>query len=89
MLWRRNGLIWLALLSLLTLSSILAYVPMGFLTPTSGIAIAFVKAALVLVLFMELNQSKSLIRLAAMSGLVFIFALFMLTLSDVLIRLWR
>ena len=32
-LWRRNGLIWAALLLLLLLSLVLAYVPMGLFTP--------------------------------------------------------
>ena len=39
-LWRRNGLIWAGLMLLLTLTLILAYVPMGLLTPAAGIVIA-------------------------------------------------
>jgi cytochrome c oxidase subunit IV len=86
-LWRRNGAIWVALLLLLGLSLELAYVPMGFFTPTVGIVIAFAKAGLVILLFMELARSKALFRLAAMSGVVFLAALFALTLADVLARL--
>ena len=86
-LWRRNGLIWGALLLLLLLSLVLAYVPMGVLTPSAGIAIAFAKAGLVILLFMELAKSKALIRLAAMAGAVLLAALFALTLADVLTRL--
>ena len=52
--------------------SVLAYVPMGILTPTAGIAIAFIKAGVVILLFMELAKSKALIRLAAMAGVVFL-----------------
>jgi len=85
-LWRRNGLIWFALLLLLLLSLVLGYVPMGWLTPASGILIAFLKAGLVMLLFMELAKSKPLIRLAGVSGLVFVLALFALTLADVLTR---
>ncbi len=88
-LWRRNGLIWAALLLLLLLSLALAYVPMGFFTPTAGIVIAFTKAGLVILLFMELAASKALIRLAATAGVVFLAALFALTLADVLSRLGR
>jgi cytochrome c oxidase subunit 4 len=87
LLWRRNGLIWGALLFLLFLSLVLAYVPMGLFTPTAGILIAFAKSALVLLLFMELATSKTLIRLAALSGAVFLVAMFALTLADVLSRL--
>ena len=86
-LWRRNGLVWAALLLLLLLSLVLAYVPMGILTPIAGIAIAFAKAGLVILLFMELARSKALIRLAAMAGFVFLASLFVLTLADVLTRL--
>ena len=85
-LWRRNGLIWAALLLLLLLSLALAYVPMGFFTPTAGIVIAFVKAGLVILLFMELGTSIALIRLAAAAGVVFLAVLFALTLADVLSR---
>ena len=86
-LWQRNGLIWVALICLLALSLVLAYVPMGGFTPTAGIAIAFAKAALVVMLFMDLAGSKPLIRLSAAAGLVFLTVLFALTLADVLSRL--
>jgi len=86
-LWRRNGLIWAALLSLLFLSLGLAYVPMGRMTMVAGIVIAFVKSSLVILLFMELVKSKPLVRLAAFAGVVCLAALFALTLADVLTRI--
>ena len=86
-LWRRNGAIWAALLALLTLSLVLAYVPMGLFTPAAGIVIAVAKAGLVILLFMELARAKPLLRLAALSGVVFLMALFAVTLADVLTRL--
>jgi cytochrome c oxidase subunit 4 len=86
-LWRRNGLIWAALMLLLLLTLALAYVPMGRLSPAIGVGIAGIKAALVVLLFMELTNAKPLIRLAALSGVVFLAALFLLTLADVLSRL--
>ena len=46
-----------------------------------------IKAGVVILLFMELAKSKALIRLAAMAGVVFLTALFALTLADVLSRL--
>jgi cytochrome c oxidase subunit 4 len=84
--WRRNGLVWAALMALLVLSLVLAYVPMGKFTAAPGIVIAFVKAGLVVALFMELVKSKPLVRLAALSGLVFVLVMFALTLADVLSR---
>jgi cytochrome c oxidase subunit IV len=85
-LWRRNGLIWAVLLLLLILSLVLAYLPMGWFTPTVGIVIALVKAGLVILLFMELANSRALIHFAALAGVVFLAALFALTLADVLAR---
>jgi cytochrome c oxidase subunit 4 len=86
-LWRRNGLIWVALMLLLLLTLTLAYIPMGKLSPAIGVGIAAIKAVLVVLLFMELNKAMPLIRLAALSGVVFLAALFLLTLADVLSRL--
>jgi cytochrome c oxidase subunit 4 len=85
-LWRRNLVIWAALMALLILTLVAAYIPLGPGNTAIGIAIAFAKAALVVLLFMELARSKSLIRLAAISGLVFVTVLFALTFSDVLSR---
>jgi cytochrome c oxidase subunit 4 len=86
-LWRRNGLIWAALMLLLLLTLALAYVPVGKLSPAIGIVIAAIKAGFVVLLFMELADARPLIRLAAMAGIVFLAALFLLTLADVLSRL--
>jgi cytochrome c oxidase subunit IV len=86
-LWRRNGLIWAALMALLVLTYVLAYVPMGRFATATALAIAFAKAGLVAILYMELAKAKPLIRLAALSGLVFVLVLFGLTLADVLARL--
>lgn len=85
-LWVRNLLIWAALLVLLLLSLIAAYIPMGRITTASGIVIAGAKSTLVVLLFMELASAKALIRLAAISGLVFLIAMFALTFADVLAR---
>ena len=86
-LWRRNGLIWAALMALLALSFGVAYVPVKLLSTTAGLVIAVVKAALVVFLFMELAKDRPLIRLAATAGLIFLAALFALTFADVLSRL--
>jgi cytochrome c oxidase subunit 4 len=86
-LWRRNGLIWVALMLLLLLTLTLAYVPTGKISPAIGIVIATVKSGFVVMLFMELAHARPLMRLAAMSGVVFLATLFSLTLADVLSRL--
>lgn len=86
-LWTRNLAIWAALMALLLLSLVAAYIPMGRITTASGIVIAIAKSMLVVLLFMELASARPLIRLAAMAGLVFLAAMFALTLSDILARL--
>ena len=85
-LWVRNLLIWAALLVLLLLSLVAAYIPMGQITTATGIVIAGAKSTLVVLLFMELASAKILIRLAVISGLVFLIAMFALTFADVLAR---
>lgn len=86
-LWPRNGLIWFALLALLLTSCGTAYIPLGSWNAPIGIAIAFMKAGLVATLFMELNRSRPLIRLAGAAGLFFVLVLFGLVIIDVWMRL--
>lgn len=86
-LWRRNGLVWLALLALLLTSFGAAYLPLGALNTVVGLLIALTKAGLVAVLFMELRRSGALMRLAGGAGLLFALVLFALTLTDFLTRL--
>lgn len=85
-LWWRNGLLWLALMLLLALTLVLAYVPMGIFTTVAGLAIAAVKAVIVVSLFMQLASAQPLIRLAALAGLLFLLVLFVLTFADILAR---
>lgn len=85
-LWRRNLMIWAALVALLILTLVAAYIPLGRANTSIGIAIAVAKAGLVVMLFMELAKAKNLVRLAALSGLVLVTVLFTLTFADVLSR---
>ncbi len=86
-IWRRNLLVWFALTCLLLITLGAAYLPLGAGNLVVGLAIAIIKAALVVMLFMELFRAKALIRLAAGAGLFWLLFLFALTLSDVLARL--
>jgi cytochrome c oxidase subunit 4 len=86
-LWRRNGVVWLALLVLLLTSFGAAYLPLGAFNTAVGLLIAVIKAGLVAVLFMELGHSGALMRLAGGAGLLFVFVMFALTLADFLTRL--
>ena len=86
-IWRRNILVWLALLVLLLSTFGAAYLPLGAGNLVVGLAIAMIKAGLVVVFFMGLRQADSLIKLAAAAGIVWLTFMFALTLSDVLARL--
>jgi cytochrome c oxidase subunit 4 len=91
-LWRRNGIVWLALLGLLALTWGLAYVPLGSFNLPISLVIALVKAGLVAILFMELKESSALNRLVVTIGLLMLVTLFTLTSADVVTRVlngWR
>ena len=85
-LWRRNLPIWAALLVLLGVTCVAAYIPLGTLNVVVGLSIAAIKASLVAFLFMNLKRSDALIRLAAAAGFFWLIVLFALTLSDFLTR---
>jgi cytochrome c oxidase subunit IV len=82
--WRKNGLVWLALLVLLGLTFGAAHLPFGGFNVVIGLAIAGIKVALVVVIFMGLGNSPSLIRLAAAAGVFWLTILFVLTLTDLI-----
>jgi len=64
-IWRKNGLVWLALLVLLGLKLWAARLPLGGFNVVVGLAIAGIKVTLVIVIFMGLGSSAPLTRLAA------------------------
>lgn len=86
-IWRRNILVWLALLGLLGLMFGAAHVPLGCFNLVVGLLIAAIKAVLVVVIFMGLGRSAALMRLAIATGLFWLAILFTLTLNDVIARL--
>lgn len=91
-IWRRNGIVWLVLVALLLITYRVSYVPLGIWNTPVALAIAFTQAGLVLLLYMEAKESSPLIRLAAVTGFLFLFVLFMLTATDVVARVlagWR
>ena len=86
-LWRRNLRVWAALMALLALSAWAAYWPWRPLNTVVGFAVAGLKAALVLLVFMQLGRASGLVRIAAACGLFWAAILFTLTLSTSLSRL--
>jgi cytochrome c oxidase subunit 4 len=88
-LWRKPSLIWLALLLLLGLTVGSAYIPLGALNGAINYGVAVAKAGLVLVFFMHLDRSRALVRLAALTGLLWLTFLFSLSFGDYLTRDWN
>jgi len=74
--------VWIALLALLAASTGSALLRLGTWNGPLGLAIAAVKAGLVLWFFMRLRSAHSLVRLVAMAGLLALAALFILSGSD-------
>lgn len=83
-IWRRNGLVWLALLILLGLTFTIAHVPLGSFNVVAGLVIAAIKVTFVVVIFMGLGRSSALVRVAAAAGVFWLAILFVLTLTDVI-----
>lgn len=83
-IWRKNGFVWLALVVLLGITFGAAHLPLGGFNVVVGLAIAGIKATLVIVIFMGLGRSAALIRLAAAAGVFWLVILFTLTLTDVM-----
>lgn len=88
-LWRKPSLIWLALMLLLGLTVGSAYIPLGIGNGLINYGVAVAKAALVLVFFMHLDRSRALVRLAAMTGLLWLVFMFSLSFGDYLTRDWN
>jgi cytochrome c oxidase subunit 4 len=84
-LWPEIG-VWLALVALLTVTLVSAYLPLGVANGLINYAVAVAKALLVAVLFMRLRQANALIRLASVLGLFWLAGFFLLTFSDYLSR---
>jgi cytochrome c oxidase subunit 4 len=81
-------LVFVALLILLAATVAVAYVDLGFLNPILTIAIAVIKALLILLFFMHLRYSSALTWIVAMAGFFWLGILLVLSMSDFLTRFW-
>ena len=84
--WRVPIMVWVALLALLTLTVIAAYLPLGPVKLAVSLAIAGAKALLIAIFFMRLNKSSSLVRLTACAGFLWLIFMFMLAGTDYFTR---
>ncbi|HEY7887867.1 MAG TPA: cytochrome C oxidase subunit IV family protein [Steroidobacteraceae bacterium] len=78
--------VWLAVIALLGVSTGSAYIPMGRFNSIVCVTIGFIQALLVWTFFMRLRWSGLLVRLIAVTGLLWIVLLLGLSLTDYLTR---
>jgi cytochrome c oxidase subunit IV len=75
-------LTWLALMALLALTTASSYIPMGAWNSVANMGISCAKALLIALFFMHLRGAGALLRIAAITGLVWLALLFGLSWSD-------
>lgn len=85
-LWKGPVLIWLALCVLLAITTGSAYIPLGPGNGLINMTVSTLKAALIMVFFMNLRTSSVLVRIASGAGLFWLAFMFALTAGDYLTR---
>ena len=75
-------LTWLALMVLLALTTASSYIPMGAWNTAANIGISCAKAVLIALFFMHLRGAAALLRIAAVTGLLWLALLFGLSWTD-------
>jgi cytochrome c oxidase subunit 4 len=75
-----------ALLVLTTITTAVAFVNLGLLNAPVAVAIALIKASLVMTYFMHLRHSPFLARVFAGAGILWFLHMILFTLSDYLTR---
>jgi cytochrome c oxidase subunit 4 len=75
-------LTWLGLMILLALTCASSYFPMGSWNSVVNLGISCAKALLIAVFFMHLRHASALLRIAALTGLLWLGILFGLSWSD-------
>lgn len=82
--------IYFSLIILLILTAIVAKLPVNAaLHDLAAFGVSVAKTALIVFVFMEVHYGKGVVRVFAGAGLVWLFLLFLLTLTDYLTRTWR
>ena len=82
------GLILLVLLVLTATTTGVAFLDLGIWNPVVALAIACIKAVLVILFFMHLRYSSKLLKLSLCAGLFCFMVLITMTLTDYISRSW-
>jgi cytochrome c oxidase subunit 4 len=80
--------IFVALLVLTVVTYLVATLDLGFLNTPVALAVAILKAALVVVYFMGVRYNTPLTKVVVVSGFFWLVIMFGLTLNDYLTRAW-
>ena len=75
-------LTWLSLMALLALTTASSYIPMGAWNTAANMGISCAKALLIALFFMHLGRGSALLRLAAITGLLWLALLLGLSWAD-------
>jgi cytochrome c oxidase subunit IV len=78
----------MALLALLALTWMIAYVDLGPFNLIVALAVAITKAIVIALFFMHIKGSSRLLHLAAVAGVIWLLFLISLTLGDYFTRGW-
>jgi len=78
----------IALLALLALTWMIAYVDLGPFNLIVALAVAIAKAIVIALFFMHIKGSSRLLHLAAVAGIIWLLFLISLTLGDYITRGW-
>ncbi|MBV8553080.1 MAG: cytochrome C oxidase subunit IV family protein [Acidobacteriaceae bacterium] len=81
-------IVWLALLCLTALTTTVSYLELGWLNIVVALAIAVLKASMVVWIFMAVRYTTSLTKLFVVAGLVWLGIMILLTASDYTSRDW-
>lgn len=81
-------LVFLALMVLTATTTGVAFIDLGVFNPIIALAIACVKASLVVLFFMHIHYSSRLLKMTVLAGLFTFMLLMTLTMTDYISRAW-
>ncbi|KGM34409.1 cytochrome C oxidase subunit IV family protein [Inquilinus limosus] len=79
-------LTWAGLLALLAITIAVSFAPIGPVKPVANMAIAAVKAGLILWVFMHLRERGGLLRVFALGAVAWLAVLMAMAVADILTR---
>ena len=82
------GIVFVTLLIFTGLTVMAAYIDLGIFNPVVALAIATIKAVIVILFFMHIKYQSKLIKMTVAAGFFTFFGLIAMTLSDYISRAW-